>query len=267
MRLVAQLTGGVTLLGVALSARIIGCRLDTQVGYEVPSAPLYLEAEQGVLIGGFSPGNDSHASGSHYITAPSVGSPTVVGPASASYLFRVDSAGPYAIWGRVQTSDTAFPHNCFWVTVDDRLPATQWRLSTGPFWYWGPVTDGTNYGQPLLYTLDPIRLHKVVFSNCGDEILLDRIYIAPVLPDASLLTVGASLVPPNDNHCDPPNSIELIDGTCESSCGSQLGTACGTTDCQGFVPLPAYDCEVCCRINDAGTPANALPDAGDAGSE
>ena len=219
----------------------LACRVDTSVGAEIGAVPLYIEAEDGSLSGGFSIESDPLASGEKFIAPPQVQSSNAPGNAAAVYSFRTTSPhDTYVIWGRIH-GPGPFPYNSFWVSVDGAA-FTQWRLSTGVIWFWGPVTRDTNYGTPIIYPLDA-GIHQLVIRNSGPDVGLDRLYIdfAPGHPP-----------PGNNTPCDPPNSIQIDDGGCQPSCGSLLGTACGAQVCEGFVPLPAYDCSVCCRLPDAG---------------
>jgi hypothetical protein len=218
-------------------------RVDTQVGTEIASVPLYLEAEDGVLAGGFTIESDPMASGGKFIAPPDVLSANDAGNATATYAFRTTTAhDTYVIWGRIH-GPGPFPNNSFWVSVDD-APSTQWRLSTGVIWWWGPITRDTQYDTPISYPLDA-GLHHLVIRNSAPEVGLDRLYIQAAPGRAP---------PGNDTPCDPPNTIELDSGDCSPSCGDLLGTVCGAQACAGFVPLPSYDCVVCCRIIDSGTP-------------
>jgi hypothetical protein len=226
--------------------------VDTQVGAEIPAVPVYIEAEDGTLAGGFSVETDPLASGGRFIAPPDGLSVDAPGSATATYSFRTLAAhGTYVIWGRIH-GPSAFPYNSFWVSVDGAA-STQWRLSTGVIWWWGPVTRGTEYGVAIVYSLDA-GPHQIVVRNSAPGVGLDRIYIQAAPGHAP---------PGNNSACplDPPNEIELEDGGCSPSCGSQLGTMCGSQTCAGFVQLPSYDCTVCCRILDSGTEN----DAGEAG--
>jgi hypothetical protein len=220
---------------------LLACaRVDTPVGAEVPSVPLYLEAEDGALSGGFSIQSDPRASGGLFIAPPDMPSVDSPGSAAAVYSFRTTSAhDTYVIWGRIHAPEP-FPNNSFWVSVDG-APATQWRLSTGVIWFWGPVSRDTDYGVNILYPLDA-GLHQLVIRNSGTDLGLDRL---------SIQLAPGHVPPGNDTHCSPPDSIETDDASCFNSCGSQRGTACGLQACNGFVPLPSYDCSVCCRVPDA----------------
>jgi hypothetical protein len=231
--------------GLALSA---GCgRVETVVGAELTDAPvssLYLEAESGLLAGGFTIQVDPNASGGKYILPPSTASLYAPGTASAEYTFAVGLSGTYLFWGRIRGPGAE--NNTFWLSVDDG-PFYQWRLSTGVIWYWGAITSGTDYGHPIPFLL-AAGSHRLTFRNSATEVGLDRLYI----------TALGDVPPGNDTKCDPPNSIQLADGGCEPSCGSHGNTTCGTTACAGQTPLVAYDCDICCHIPPAGA------DAGDA---
>jgi hypothetical protein len=229
-----------TLALLALLAAL-GCNVETQVGAEIAAVPVYLEAEDGTLTGGFSVESDPHASGGKFIAPPAVPSTNTPGPASAAYSFRtIAPRDIYVIWGRIHSPGVL--NNSFWISVDNG-PFTQWRLSTGVIWFWGPITRDADYGNPIHYPLDA-GLHQLVVRNSATEVGLDRLYIQ----------LAPGITPPgNDTPCDPPNSIELDGGGCSPSCGSLLGTSCGAQTCAGFVPLPAYDCAVCCRILDSAT--------------
>jgi hypothetical protein len=202
----------------------------------------YLEAEDGVLSGGFSIGDDGTASGGHFIT-PNVGTSsdgTEPGPARATYELVAETAGTYLIWGRVQALDTS--RNRFWVQVDGGA-WTKERITTGNIWWWDVFHDNIAYGTPLTYDFSA-GTHELVIANCVDNVELDRLYFAP---DRSK-PVG------NDTHCNPPNSID-VSGVCHPSCGSLGGTHCSTTECAmlGLPTVDVYDCAACCP---ATLPAN-----------
>ncbi len=243
-------------LAAALLA--LGCgRTDTIVGAELTDAPvssLYLEAESGLLAGGFTIQLDPNASGGKYIlppTLPSLGAP---GPASAQYTFTVGLSGTYLIWGRIHGPGAE--NNSFWVRVDDG-PYYQWRLSTGVIWYWGPVTSGLDYFHPISFLL-AAGSHQLLVRNSATEVGLDKLYI----------TALGDVPPGNDTPCDPPNSIQLADGGCEPSCGSHgTNTTCGGPECSGQVPLVAYDCYICCYFPsgaDGGGASDARASDGEA---
>jgi hypothetical protein len=223
----------------------LGCgREDIQVGAEVASAPMYIEAENGRLSGAFTVESDPLASGGKYILSPPVASSIdASGGATAEYWFRTRQAGAYFIWGRIQAPGAA--NNSFWVTVD-ASPPILWKLSTGVIWFWGRLTSGTDYGHPIEYALGA-GLHRIVFGGADPGVGLDRLYV----------TVPGDVPPGNDTPCDPPNSIQLADGGCQASCGTLKGTTCGSNFCAGLTPLPAYDCAVCCRVPDDGGASDA----------
>jgi hypothetical protein len=229
-----------TILALLAPLGALGCDVETQVGAEIAAVPVYIEAEDGTLTGGFSIQSDPLASGGRFIAPPTVPSTNTPGTAAAAYSFRTTAPRDiYVIWGRIH-GPGAF-NNSFWISVDSG-PYTQWRLSTGVIWFWGPITRDADYGNPIQYPLEA-GLHQLVVRNSATEVGLDRLYIQR----------APGITPPgNDTPCDPPNSIELDDGGCSPSCGALLGTACGAQICAGFVPLPAYDCAVCCRILEAG---------------
>lgn len=226
--------------------------MDTPVGAEstpvdagsptvVDAAPdalpgaVYFEAESGRLSG-FTIETDPATSGDAYILPPAdsrlLATP---GDASAAYTFAV-APGKYFIWGRIRSPTV--DSNTLWMTVDDG-PTYLWRLSTGVIWYWGRATSGTNYFQPIPFELDG-GVHALVVRNADPETGLDRIYVT---------SLGDTPVPANDTPCDPPNSIQLEDGGCERSCGSQGSGTCvaSVQDCEGTAVVAAYDCAVCCH--------------------
>jgi hypothetical protein len=195
----------------------------------------YLEAEDGALSGGFEIGRDSAASDGRYIAPPfGVSSEQGPGPARAVYEFSLRTAGVYQIWGRIRSPTAS--NNRFWVQVDDDT-WIKWRISTGDIWYWDTFHDNTDYGDALHFQLAAGH-HQITVANCVDGVDLDRLYYTPDPTDKP---------PGNDTPCFPPNSIE-VNGTCQPSCGSQGGNACSIPMCKGLPLLPAYDCQVCCRL-------------------
>lgn len=82
-----------------------GCDAEvTSVGAWAPvvSGSSYVEAELGELTEGFTVGEDSRASGGHFIVPPGgTISDEAPGPARARYLFEVPSGAEYVIWGRI----------------------------------------------------------------------------------------------------------------------------------------------------------------------
>jgi hypothetical protein len=148
------------------------------------------------------------------------------------------ASGAYFVWGRIRAPGAE--NNAFWVTMD-KGPSYLWHLSTGVIWYWGRVTDGTDYTHPISFQLDA-GPHELVVRNAEPQVGLDRLYVT---------SRGDTPVPRNDTPCDPPNSIQLEDGGCEPSCGSHASTTCGADACAGQPVLASYDCVVCCHDPDA----------------
>ncbi len=249
-RTTGRLTGAHPLHCVgAASLLLVGCgRIDSVVGSEVlpgvDAAPdtsgqlppaVYLEAESGKLSG-FTIETDPTTSGGAYILPPA-DSQLLAGPgdASAAYTFKV-APGKYYVWGRIRSPGVS--NNTFWIALDDG-PTYLWRLSTGVIWYWGRVTNGVAYFTPIPFELDG-GTHDLVVHNADPRVGLDRIYVT---------SLGDTPVPANDTPCDPPNSIQLTDGGCSLSCGSQGSGTCvaRVQDCDGTPVLPSYDCAVCCH--------------------
>jgi hypothetical protein len=240
--------------GLCLLALACG-RFETSVGAEFARdsaagpdghapVPVYIEAESGKLSG-FTIEMDPAASAGEYILPPPGSqSELVPGDATAEYAFELSSPATYLVWGRIHAPGAL--NNAFWVTVDNGQ-SYRWQLSTGVVWFWGPVTSGTDYGNPIQYALDA-GSHRLVFRNSTPGVGLDRIYV----------TLPGDVPPGNDTPCSPPNSIQLADGGCESSCGSHGSTTCGAA-CAGQPALPSYDCAVCCLTPDAG---GSLSDSG-----
>jgi hypothetical protein len=232
----------------ALATTLACGRVDTTVGAEIAAAPVYIEAEDGQLSGGFIVESDPTASGGEYILPPAVTSTDAPGAAAAEYVFRANQPGSYVVWGRIHGPGAS--NNSFWITVDGvetvGIETIRWRLSTGVIWYWAPLTRDTDYGDPVVFQLDA-GIHHLAFRNCEPGVGLDRLYITTAAFD------GGGIEPPNHTKCDPPNSIQLADASCQDSCGSLLGSTCGAQVCAGFVPLPAYDCTFCCRVLDGGS--------------
>jgi hypothetical protein len=179
---------------------------------------------------------------------PGSQSPLVPGNATAEYTFTLVRSGTYLLWGRIHAPGAL--NNAFWVTMDNG-PSYRWQLSTGVVWFWGAVTSGTDYGNPIQFALDA-GSHRLVVRNSTPGVGLDRLAVA----------VPGDVPPGNDTPCNPPNSIQLADGGCEPSCGSHGGTTCGAA-CAGQPPLPSYDCAVCCFVRDAGAEGSPLDSATD----
>jgi hypothetical protein len=223
-------------------------RVETNVGAEfAPDSaagsdgqapvPVYLEAESGKLSG-FTIETDPAASGGEYILPPAGSQSLLVpGSATAEYAFVLTRPATYLVWGRIHAPGAL--NNAFWVTVDNG-PSYRWQLSTGVVWFWGPVTSGTDYRNPIPFALDA-GSHRLVFRNSTPGVGLDRIYV----------TVPGDVPPGNDTPCNPPDSIQLADGGCEPSCGSHGSTTCGAA-CAGQPALTSYDCAVCCLVPEAG---------------
>jgi hypothetical protein len=205
------------------------------VGSWTPDGSLigtFVEAESGVLSTGFVVLDDPAASGGHYIeTQAGASSEDSPGSSRATYELTVGATGTYFIWGRIRSPSVDV--NRVWIQVDGGT-WFKWRITVGDIWYWDRFHDNVDYGTPLTFALSA-GTHTLTLANCVDGVDLDRFYY----------TMGQETPPGNSTLCDPPNSIE-VGGKCFLSCGSQGGNACGTTDCSGRTPLPAYDCDVCC---------------------
>ncbi len=197
---------------------------------------IYLEAESGVLSGGFTVGSDPSASGGKFIEPPAdMASTDQPGPARALYEVNIATAGTYILWGRIQSPDTG--HNRFWVQVDGSSWYL-WRITTGEIWYWHRIHNNTNYDDPLMFQL-AVGAHTLLFANATDNVRLDRLYLTP----------GREVPPGNNTACRPPDSIQ-VNGACVPSCGSLGGNSCGVPQCSGakMVATTVYDCQVCCIV-------------------
>jgi hypothetical protein len=214
----ARLTRIACILVGCCSAMACG-RIDTRVGTQSTDASstteagpsgaageagagssLYIEAESGQLANGFTISMDPDASGGEYIVAPNAsGSTSAPGSVSADYSFDVESAGTYRLWGRLRGPDPL--HNSFWVSIDGSQPVF-WQLSTGYTWFWGAVTMGTEYNNPLRYVLDVGAHHLTIFA-AQPIVGLDRLYFSTT----------DNMPPGNNTPCDPPNSIQLMEAT------------------------------------------------------
>ena len=194
---------------------------------------LYLEAEEGELSGGFVVETNPEASAGSTLLAPSeTDADLEPGPARARFAFTLERAGSYAIWGRVYARGTE--DNRFWFQLDGG-EWIKWRISTGETWYWDDFHRDTEYGRALAFALEP-GAHELVIASCVAGARLDRLYV----------TDGGDEPPGNDTPCRPPHTIEIA-GECLPSCGVLEGTRCGPA-CTGLPTLPAYDCDVCCRV-------------------
>ena len=211
-----------------------GGRLDAGI----PDASgIYLEAEDGELSGGFTiDRSDPRASGGAALLAPddtTADADNAPGPARARFAFALPAAGTYAIWGRVRA--LGVDDNRFWFQLDGG-EWIKWRISTGEIWYWDDFHRDREYGRRLPFALTP-GAHELVIASCVPGARLDRLYV----------TGGGDEPPGNETPCRPPHSIEVA-GECLPSCGILQGTRCGVVACEGHERLPAYDCDVCCRV-------------------
>jgi hypothetical protein len=226
---------------------VVGTQASPEAGEEAGQPPplpraAYLEAESGQLSG-FTIATDPTASGGAYILPPPDSQLlSVPGDASAVYSFTV-AAGVYFLWGRIRSPTV--DSNKLWITVDNG-PSYLWRLSTGVIWYWARITNDMSYTEPISFPLAG-GAHTLVIRNANPKVGLDRIYVT---------SLGDTPVPANDTPCDPPNSIQLVDGGCQPSCGSLIGNCVSNTQqCGGNPVFPVYDCAICCRPppEDAGS--------------
>jgi hypothetical protein len=244
-----------------------GCgRDETQVATEW----VYIEAEDGQLMGGFTVMNDPRASGGKYIQTTalaSVDAGSGVVATLATYNFNLTRAGNYRIWGRVRDPDAS--HDRWRVTVDDAnvddasvqlfveggtidggvTNPFSWRLSTGVAWWWRPITDDIDYLHPVTFPLSA-GSHEISFTSDESGLSLDRLWVVPA--DVPHALRANDPVPANTSPCRPPDSIELTDGGCKPSCGSfatsDMMTTCPAVSCNGFPERQAYDCNVCCLV-------------------
>ena len=223
--------------GLALCWCAVACEPRvTNVGSWTDSGQ-FLEAESGLLSGGFEVSTDGTASGEHILVIPTgLLSEDTPGEARAVYHFAVRTPGDYKIWGRIRSPTAA--NNRYWVRVDDGV-WVKWRISVGDIWYWDAFHDNTDYGNAIEYRLS-VGKHQLTIANCADNVDLDRLYVTPDLTE----------VPPgNHTNCSPPHSIEVA-GVCELSCGARGGNKCGTA-CTNHEPFYAYDCGsmgMCCYV-------------------
>jgi hypothetical protein len=195
----------------------------------------YIEAEDGILSGGFTIADDPTASAGRAIAPPEdTAADAAPGAARARYAVQLARAGEYVIWGRIHAPGAA--NNRFWFQVD-RGTWFKWRISAGEIWFWDDLHDDTEYGIPLRFQLDAGE-HTLEIASCVPGVELDRLYF----------TADGDEPPGNDTPCDPPHSIQ-VGGTCLPSCGALTGTACGMDACAGRSLLSAYDCEVCCHVD------------------
>jgi len=195
----------------------------------------YLEAEDGELSGGFLVAADPEASnGAALLAPPDTAADAAPGPARARYALTIDGEGEYVLWGRVFARGV--DDNRFWFQLDGG-EWIKWRISTGEVWYWDDFHRDTQYGRALRFALAP-GPHELLIASAVAGARLDRLYV----------TADGDVPPGNDTPCDPPHTIELA-GDCQPSCGLLTGTRCGVVDCAGREALPAYDCDICCRVD------------------
>jgi hypothetical protein len=221
-------------LGVVTAVTAAGCgqRVTTIGEWEPPEPSLFFEAEAGELIG-FRIASDQSASGDAFIVAEATETyDTEPGVARARYVFTLDYAFHVVIWGLIRSPDVGA--NRFWFRLDDG-EWTKWRITVGDIWYWDDFHDDADYGKRLEFELAAGK-HDLWIANAAPGAELDRLFVsAGKRPSSSKQT-----------ECNPPHSIEL-QGECHASCGSQNGTACGETACNGKTLLESYDCAVCCQ--------------------
>ena len=227
----------VTSIGAERSALHDASMIEDDAGIDAEvhgavDASVYIEAEDGV-VSGFAIEESAEASAGQALLAPDVLSDGMPGTARASYAFELADAGDYILWGRVYAPDV--DANRFWLQLDGGEPFL-WRISTGEVWYWDDVHDDAQYSTPLVFAFNA-GVHELVIANAGPQARLDRLY----------LTANGDTPPGNDTPCRPPHTVEL-GGECVPSCGLLMGTRCGAVDCMGQTPLPAYDCDICCRV-------------------
>jgi hypothetical protein len=205
----------------------------TNIGAQTSDAGIgqYLEAESGVLSGGFVIGADPLASAGRFVT-PAVGAPSedAPGPARAVYALRARATGTYVIWGRIHDQD--LEQNRFFFQLDDG-DWIKWRITTGDVWFWDRLHEDVQYGTPYPFELTA-GTHRLTIANCVDGAKLDRLFYAP----------DGSMPEGTETLCNPPHSVQF-EGVCNPSCGSLSGH-CGGTPCAGLPTVPTYDCPACC---------------------
>jgi hypothetical protein len=109
------------------------------------------EAENGAIAGGFAIGDDVAASNGHFISRPTGASQDGV----ASYLFSLDAAGDYAVWGRILATSNL--HDAVRLRVDGG-PIRTWEAPIAAGWKFSRANDGMNRRALVAGTsvLDPI---------------------------------------------------------------------------------------------------------------
>lgn len=208
-----------------------GQRVTTIGQWEPPNPSLFLEAEDGELEG-FRVESEASASADAFIVPETTEtSDQEPGTARARYSFTLDYDHEVVVWGRLRSPDVG--SNRFWFRIDDG-EWFKWRITVGDIWFWDDLHDDAEYGKPLTFELSAGE-HELWVANCAAGAALDRLFISG----------GQRPTTSRGTDCNPPHSIEL-GGECHPSCGSQNGTACGTSACAGFPLISAYDCDVCC---------------------
>ncbi len=182
----------------------------------------------------FTLGEDADASNMQYIESPAgIVADTQAGPARASYEFEIFVPDSYVFWGRFYTPDR--DHNRLWVQVDDGA-WTKLRVTTGEAWFWYTFHQEGQFATPISYELTE-GLHTLNVASDTDGVRIDRFYVTP----------GSDTPAGNATTCNPPHTIQVGDA-CQSSCGMLQGNSCDPVMCEGLTPLPAYDCEICCKL-------------------
>ncbi|WP_179137351.1 PASTA domain-containing protein [Candidatus Entotheonella palauensis] len=189
-------TGGHT---VIIWPREDGTRLDKielewVEAQEPPSAcgGLMQEAEDGMLSGAFTVGNDAAASGAQYVHVPNGSGNSGVGSSnSASYCFNVTNPGRYRIKGWVHAE--TWSDDSFFVQVDS-LPASAYLWDT-------PL----NTAYALDYVShrdgdDPVEVnlsageHTIIIGSREDGTRLDKIELEWVAPPGTTTVAVPNVV-------------------------------------------------------------------------
>jgi hypothetical protein len=183
---------------------------------------------------GFSIGEAAEASKEKFLESPAgVIADGLPGPARASYEIDAPVAGTYRVWVRLYTPDR--DHNRVWVRVDNGT-WMKLRATTGETWFWYAFHKDGEFDMPIAYELTK-GMHTLTIASNTDGVRIDRFYVTPGLDK-----------PPGDvTTCNPPHTIESA-GVCLNSCGGLMGNSCDAVLCAGKTLLPAYDCEVCCKL-------------------
>lgn len=218
---------------------VVGCvaagcgqRVTTIGQWEPPNPSVFLEAEDGELEGFRIESESSASAGAFIVPEATETSDQEPGAARARYSFTLDYDHEVVVWGRLRSPDVG--SNRLWFRIDEG-DWFKWRITVGDIWFWDDLHDDAEYGKPLQFELDAGK-HELWIANCAAGAALDRLFISG----------GQRPTSNRGTDCNPPHSIEL-GGECHPSCGSQNGTACGTSACAGFPLIDAYDCDVCCQ--------------------